>query len=106
MKNILTSSITLILLIGITFLSATYMDASFIDFAFFVGMFVSFIIHFFSSSGGFFSDSIRSDIQSATGIIQEREKSTFTISLPFLISLLYTIISFIILIIVYWDHFF
>ncbi|MGG0177418.1 hypothetical protein [Gottfriedia acidiceleris] len=52
MKKLIFSIITLGFLFGLTWFVSDFMDGKMIDYAFFVGLIVTIIIRFFTSSGG------------------------------------------------------
>ena len=93
MRKILTIIITILILLGFTFGLTYFIEAKFIDYAFFVGLIVTIVIWFFSSKGGFSSRNLDISIQATTGMKQENHKYEFAPNIPFLTALVYTVIS-------------
>lgn len=109
MKKFIFAIITLGVILGLTWIVSDFMHAKMIDFAFFVGLIVTIIIRFFTSSGGFVSNSISISTQSQTGMkVTGENEGPFTVtqkSFSFLVSLAFTIVSLLMTVIYYWKEF-
>jgi len=107
MKKLIFTVITLGILFGLTWLVADFMHGKMIEYAFIVGLIVTFSIKFFTSSGGFSSDNTRLIVQSQTGIKVEDEPKVQIEgkSFSFIVSLLFTIVSLFVTVIYYWKEF-
>jgi hypothetical protein len=99
------SVLTLVIISIVNAVIAFLFKQSFIDVAFPVGLLIAIILKFFTSSGGFISDSIRLNLQSQTGLKVEREEKKFEPKVAFYTAVFYTIISLIASIMVYKDYF-
>ncbi|WP_462411406.1 hypothetical protein [Neobacillus sp. Marseille-QA0830] len=97
---------TLVVLFGLSYGVTYFLNVKFVDFSFFVGLVVTVIIGFFRSEGGFTSQYTDSKIQSQTTNFKLKKQSfKFTPTIAFLTSLIYTIVSFIVMIIHYRSYF-
>ncbi len=105
MKSIIVSLGTLILMMVVNYLAASFLKWSFIDFSLFVGLVFVLGIRFFTSSGGISSNMVRVQVQSMTGIKVEEEKETFKPTYAYYTAIVYTLISLISIIIYYKDYF-
>ncbi|WP_088044651.1 hypothetical protein [Bacillus sp. EAC] len=109
MKKLIFSIITLVVIFGLTRIVSDFMHAKMIDYAFVVGLIVTIIIRFFTSSGGYFTNSLSLNIQTQTGMKINGEKGspflTTRKSFSFLVSLAFTIISLLTTVIYYWKEF-
>ncbi|GIN38065.1 hypothetical protein [Heyndrickxia oleronia] len=104
MKKLLKIFTTLIILFILSFGTAYFTNTKVIDITFFVGVIVTVIIWFFSSKGGITSHSLDMQVQSTTGYKIEQQRYKFSPTITFLTSLIYTIISLIVLLIYYKDY--
>ncbi|MBP0724535.1 hypothetical protein J5Y03_04960 [Bacillus sp. RG28] len=107
MKKLIFAVITIGILFGLTWFVADFMHGKMIEYAFIVGLIVTFSIKFFTSSGGFSSDNARLIAQSQTGI-KVKDEPTVHIegkSFSFIVSLLFTIVSLFVTVIYYWKEF-
>ncbi|MEH7453567.1 hypothetical protein [Gottfriedia acidiceleris] len=81
---------------------------SIIDYAFFVGLIVTIVIHFFTSSGGFISKSVTYSVQSQSGMKMTEQKDSALLvtrkSFSFLISLVFTLVSLLATTAYYWKE--
>ena len=102
MKKLITAIITLGVLFGATWLVSNFMHAKMIEYAFIVSLIVTFIIKFFTSSGGYTSNIVKISVQSQTGIKDESPVHMTGKSFSFKVSLIFTIISLVVTIIYYW----
>lgn len=104
MKKLLKIFATLIILFILSFGTASFTNTKIIDITFFVGVIVTVVIWFFSSKGDITSHSLDMQVQSTTGYKIEQQRYKFSHTIPFLTSLIYTIISLILLLIYYRDY--
>ncbi|NKE04124.1 MULTISPECIES: hypothetical protein [Mesobacillus] len=81
------------------------MDFRFIEVSFFVALASTFLIYFFSSSGGLTSRSIDMQVQGETGIKMNQSPEKFSPSYAFYASILYLIGSVIATFFMYKDYF-
>ncbi len=81
------------------------MDFGFIEVSFFVALASTFLIYFFSSSGGLTSKSIDMQVQGETGIKMNQSLEKFSPSYAFYASILYLIGSVIATFFMYKDYF-
>lgn len=107
LKNLISIIFTLGVLIGVTWLLSYFMKSNIIDYAFIVGLFVTSIIRFFTSSGGYYSNNVKLAVQAHTGIKVDEENSNQPPknSSAFLVSLTYTITALIVTVVYYWKEF-
>lgn len=108
MKKALVAIITLILLIFSNHFLSNLINASFIDLSFMTGLFFTALIGFFSTDDNI-NNRFLGDSWAYLVIDWDLSKKytlKFLNSIPFCISLIYTIISFIITLYIYWDYFF
>lgn len=105
MKKIITIIITLLVLLGLSFGGTIFLNKNFLDYAYIVGILVSIFIWFFTSKGGFTSRSADMMIQSQTGIKMEKQKYEFSPNLAFITSLVYTIVTFAVMVYEYRSYF-
>jgi len=108
LKKLIFAIITLGVLIGLTWFVSDLMNAKMVDYAFFVGLVVTILIRFFTSSGGFVSNSINLSTQSQTGMKVSGAAGPFSVSqksFSFLVSLVFTILSLLATVIYYWKEF-
>ncbi|MEH6939171.1 hypothetical protein V7056_15200 [Bacillus sp. JJ664] len=108
MKKLIFAIITLGVLIGLTWFVSDLMNGKIVDYAFFVGLGVTIVIRFFTSSGGFTSNSINLSTQGQTGMKVSGAEGPFTVtqkSFSFLVSLAFTIISLLATVFYYWNEF-
>lgn len=92
-------------LIGLSFGIAYITNATFINYAFFVGLGVTGSIGFFGSKGGYTASSLDAEIQGTTGLKSKEQKYKFLPNVVFFTSLIYTIIMFVALIYYYRYYF-
>ncbi|MCA0969507.1 hypothetical protein LCM20_02735 [Halobacillus litoralis] len=105
MKKMLTIIFTLAVLLGLNYGLMVITNSSFIDFSFFLGLAVAFIIRYFNSSGGQISKSIDLQVQSTTGIKQEADNKKFNPSVGFFTCMIYAGISLVVTFFYYMDYF-
>lgn len=105
MKRIITIVITLLILIGLSYGLSYFIHTKFIDFAFLIGIAATTVIWFFSSKGGYTTRSLDVTIQGTTGIKANEEKDEFSPNFAFYTSLVYTIITLVLVIIHYIRYF-
>ncbi len=104
-KRLINIIVTIFLLIGINFIISLVFNAGFFDYSFLVGILAMVVIKFFNSSGGYTSKQIDMQIQGTTGIrVDQNENKKFYAGSAFYTSLIYTIVSIIILVITYKDY--
>jgi len=90
---------------GLSFGLSYYTHSKFFDYAFFVGLIVTVMIWFFTSKGGVTSRSMDGTIQGATGIKStEHHKFEFSLSPSFVMSLIYTVFTFVAMLYQYRDY--
>ncbi|XKK33997.1 hypothetical protein HFP66_30375 [Bacillus sp. A17A.1] len=97
--------VTLIVEAGIVYVLAKILKWEFIDLTFFAGICLVIITGFFSSKGGFSSNSTRLQIQAQTSIKMEEEKFELRMNPIFIGSIIYTVLSLILVMIEYWHYF-
>lgn len=109
LKKLIFAIITLGFLFGLTWIVSDFMHGKMIDYAFFVGLVVTIIIRFFTSSGGYASNSLNLSTQTQTGIkVTDENASPFTVtqkSFSLLVSFTFTIVSLLITLAYYWKEF-
>jgi len=108
LKKLIFAIITLGVLIGLTWFVSDLMNGKMLDYAFFVGLVVTIVIRYFTSSGGFASNSVNLSAQGQTGMKVTGTEGPFTVtqkSFSFLVSLAFTIISLLATVIYYWNEF-
>jgi len=110
LKKLIFSIITLGFLFGFTWIVSDFMQGKMIDYAFFVGLVVTIIIRFFTSSGSrYASNSINLSIQTQAGMkVTGENASPFTVSqksFSLLVSFTFTIVSLLITLAYYWKEF-
>lgn len=103
MKGILTILFLVLINLGLSHLT----NSHFIDYMFFVGLAITVIIVFFSSSGGFTTEYTDVVTNKTNKVLNKEEEKGFKFKLNvyFLVSLLYTIIGFIAGIYLYRSYF-
>lgn len=104
-KKTLTIIITLLILIALSFGLSHYLHSKFYDYSFFVGLEVTVVIWFFTSKGGITSRSLDLTVQGTTGIKTEKQKFEFSPNLAFITSLVYTVVTFALMIFEYRRYF-
>ncbi|MGG2091509.1 hypothetical protein AB1283_01985 [Bacillus sp. S13(2024)] len=96
---------TIIIEAGIVYVLAKLLGWSFIELTFFVGLCFVVITYYFSSKGGFSSNSVRLQAQAKFGMKVEEEKFELSVNPILLGSIVYTILSLILVVISYWSYF-
>lgn len=107
MKKILFSILTLIVIVASNFFLSKLFNLPFLELAFMTGLAFTIIIGYFSSEGGFFTEMLDNQYKRFMDS-ESRTKShfvNFNISLPFIVSLLYTLVSSVISVFAYWKYF-
>lgn len=108
MKKLISVISTFLILIICNFALCNIFKTSFFEFSFLTGVLVTIFIAFFSSNGG--ATTSACDMRYKFLIESKERKNNgdieFNINLPFIVSLIYTIITGMISFIVYFDHFF
>lgn len=105
MKRIISGLITIVVLVGVTFIVSIITNTTFFDFSFGVGLVMSVIIWFYTSKGGFtstFTDETM-QIQSTNWKIK-KEKHTFNPNIAFYTAVFYTLISIVCTFIYYKEY--
>ena len=106
-KKFVFAILTLIILIISNLLLSKLLQIPFLELSFMVGLMFTLIIGFFSSEGGLGSEMV--DFQIKRFLETEARTNShflkFHISIPFIIALIYTIISGIFSIVAYWKYF-
>ncbi|KEK21678.1 hypothetical protein [Bacillus gaemokensis] len=105
MKKVLGVLATLIIEGVIVYKLAEFIGWNFIDITFFIGICFTLITGFFSSKGGFSSNSVRLQLQAQTGIKIEEEKFKLNMNPVFIGSITYTVASLLFVVIGYWKYF-
>ncbi|KAA0547201.1 hypothetical protein FZW96_12625 [Bacillus sp. BGMRC 2118] len=105
MKHVFFSFLTASSILLINWGVVTVLDAAFIEYAFLTGVISTAIVRFFSSTGGFSSNSARVSIQAQTGIKIDEEEQRFNPTVVFYTALSYTIIALITTAVYYKDYF-
>lgn len=107
MKKFIYSIVTLLILILINIISYKIFNLEFIELSFCVGLTSSVLVGFFSSEGGLISDMTDISIKFLLDS-KSRNSSHFTkfhINTPIIICILYTLVSAILSVIIYWEYF-
>ncbi|MEG2786832.1 MAG: hypothetical protein RR942_03340 [Romboutsia sp.] len=107
MKKILVAILTLFIIVFSNHFLSNALSLSFIDMSLIVGVLFTTLIGFFSTEDNVYNRFLHY----TTAIAIDKEttrnyKLRFFNSIPFSISLLYTLIAFVVTIYVYWDYFF
>ncbi|WP_251551224.1 hypothetical protein [Neobacillus muris] len=97
LKKILTIAVTLLILISVSFGFSLYFHSEFLDFSFIVGLIATIITWFFVSTDGAASRPPDHTIRVSTGLRNAYQKSHFTPNLPFVTSLIYTLLSIVVM---------
>lgn len=105
MKILVLVGMTLLALIGLSLGIAYITNATFMDYAFFIGLGVTGSLWFFGSKGGHTTSSLDAEIQGTTGFKSKEQKYNFSPNPIFFTSLIYTIIMFVALIYYYRNYF-
>lgn len=105
MKKIVSIVITLLILFGASYGVSYFLHKNFIDYAFLVGIVISLGIWFFTSKGGYTSNNTDRMIQIQIGMKVDKQKYEFTPNLAFFTSLVYTIVTFALMIYAYKNYF-
>lgn len=105
MAKIISFTITLCIIGSINWGLTKVSNLSFIDSSFFVGLFSTAIIYFFSSSGGITSKNLDRQIQGQTGIKVNTSEHIFNPSYVFYASIVYLISAIIATLIFYFESF-
>lgn len=93
-RKLLTSVITILFLIGLSFGITYFTHTKFIDYSCFIGLAATAVIWYFTSKGdGFSSRRLDMSIQGSTGIRLEEKKFEFSPNIVFLTCVAYTIIT-------------
>lgn len=107
MKKVIISLLTLVILSGINFMAAKTCNISFLDASLPVGITVSLLMVFFSSSGGPLSHATDGKLK----FLVEKDSRAgdrpinFYVSTPLIASISFTIISLICVAVTYWEYF-
>ncbi|MGE7953029.1 hypothetical protein [Lysinibacillus xylanilyticus] len=101
-KNITIMIVTFILGVIITYFIASFFSVRFIEVMFFTGMAFAGGTFYFSSSGGAMSRLFASQVSGRTGIIQKRERFTYTIGPVFTASFIFFLIGLLFFILLVW----
>lgn len=107
MKKIISGLITLIVLLVSNCFLAKLLNLPFLELSFMTGLIYTIIIGFFSSEGGITTEIVNSSykrLMSSESRTSEKFVK-FHINSPFVVSLVYTILSAIASIIAYWEYF-
>ena len=105
-KKLLTIIITLLILVGVNLLVSKIAGTHFVDFSFGVGLLISVIISFFTSSGGFTSKYADTTMQANTvNWKMKNEKYKLQPSTALYTSVAYTVLSIVITFYYYKDYF-
>lgn len=107
MKKIISGFITLIVLLASNYFLAKLLKLPFLELSFMTGLILSIIIGFFSSEGGFTTEMTNTSIKRFMSS-ESRNRDhfvKFSMNTPFLVALVYTIISAIASVVKYWDYF-
>lgn len=93
-QKLITSVITFLVLVGLSFGITYFTHTKFIDYSFFIGLAATIIIWFFTFKGsGMGSRHLDMTIQGSTGISMESQKFEFSPNIAFFTSLAYSIIT-------------
>lgn len=94
--------VTFILEVIITYFIASFFSVRFIEVMFFTGMAFAGGAFYFSSSGGAMSRLYASQVSGKTGIIQKRERFTYTIGPVFTASFIFFLIGLVFFVLLVW----
>ncbi|HEY9576972.1 MAG TPA: hypothetical protein VIR64_04805 [Pseudobacillus sp.] len=106
MKKVVSFILTLFILSGATYGLTLLIEGNFFDYSFIIGLIGVVLIKFFNSSGGFTSDNLDMHLQSQTGIKQDRQLKSFDPPISFYAAILYTVVSFSLMLFYYRQYFF
>lgn len=107
MKKFLISLLTLVIIVISNFCLSKLFNLPYLELAFLTGLAFTILIGYFSSEGGFFTEMLDSQYKRFMDS-EYRTKSHFVnfyINSPFIVSLVYTLISAIISVFAYWKYF-
>lgn len=101
-KTVVWAICTAIVMGLVVWTSSRLIPFSYTEYSFFIGLGVSIVLFFFSSSGGVFSRAATMDASEAVWKVQKVEKSKVTVGGLFYGTVLYTVISLIFMIALYF----
>ncbi|WP_347320475.1 hypothetical protein [Rossellomorea sp. RS05] len=101
-KTVVWAICTAIVMGLVVWTSCRLIPFSYTEYSFFIGLGVSIVLFFFSSSGGVFSRAATMDASEAVWKVQKVEKSKVTVGGLFYGTVLYTVISLIFMIALYF----
>lgn len=104
-RKILTITLTLLVLFGLSIGITYFTHVKFTDYSFFIGLAATIIIGFFTSKGGYGTRQLDMTIQGSTGIRMESQKFNFSPNIVFITSLAYTIITLVAMLFQYRGYF-
>ena len=106
MKKFISAFLSIFILLVLNFSLAKFLKLPFLELSFMTGLMSSLVIGFFSSEGG--ATTKLSDFRFKHLLHKDSRTNTninFHINIPFIVSLLYTLISAIFSLIAYWKYF-
>lgn len=104
LKNVIWATVTVLIILLINWGVVEFLDAAFIEYSFLVGLIVTAIIRFFSSSGGFTSNKVRVMVQAQTGMKVDEEERRFNPTVVFYTAAGYTIVALLVTLFYYKDY--
>ncbi|KQU63181.1 hypothetical protein ASG66_01865 [Bacillus sp. Leaf406] len=101
-KTVVLATCTAIVMGLVVWTSSRLVPFSYTEYSFFIGLGVSIVLFFFSSSGGVFSRAATMDASEAVWKVQKVEKSKVSVGGVFYGTVLYTVMSLILMIALYF----
>lgn len=101
-KTVVWAICTAIVMSLVVWTSSKLVPFSYTEYSFFIGLGVSIVLFFFSSSGGVFSRAATMDASEAVWKVQKVEKSKVNVGGVFCGTVIYTVISLILMIALYF----
>jgi len=101
-KTVVWAIYTAIVMSLVVWTSSRLVPFSYTEYSFFIGLGVSIVLFFFSSSGGVFSRAATMDASEAVWKVQKVEKSKVNVGGVFYGTVLYTVMSLILMIALYF----
>ncbi|TYS16698.1 hypothetical protein FZC78_11970 [Rossellomorea vietnamensis] len=101
-KNIIGTIISAGVIGILVWIAAMVLSISYMDWSFFIGLAISVVLFFFNSSGGVLSKGATLDASTAGWKVQQDNELKANVGFVFFGAVLYTIVSFVMMIITYY----
>ncbi|MGD6965708.1 hypothetical protein ACQCVP_04715 [Rossellomorea vietnamensis] len=101
-KNIIGTILSAGVIGILVWIAAMVLSISYMDWSFFIGLAISVILFFFNSSGGVLSKAATLDASTAGWKVQQDNELKANVGFVFFGAVLYTIVSFVMMIITYY----